>query len=330
MKRIASQIIDKFALSAFTPPLFIADEVYSANKSLAITPILPPSAVGRIPKVFNKTFVKPQTFEISHFTFESQMRTGSSKNNIVHGYHYHLTNNPAKSTIVLLHGLCERSYRHINRYAQNLVDNGHDCITMALPYHLERSDSNRTVAGQLMGPDLRAMLEGFQQAIKDLVNIINWLVDRGNKNVGVLGINAGAYIAAMASSISQKIGFSILLAPLSSPIQSLGFDVICDGCRSSENLFGLSAKQLSSLLEPWELFNIKPIVDEDKIMLAAATHSSFLPYKTTLKLWREWGKPEMKEYGIGYMGLRRSKQVIEDVVRFIDHNIIGNQAILSN
>jgi hypothetical protein len=321
MKKVIAQTLDKLALSVFAPSFVSFDETTANNNTLIHSPLTPPESNNRIPIVFQKRIKINSDIEIFHYTFESQTQTASFRNNTVHGRYFKLRKKQPRSTAILLHGLCEHSYRHINSYVARLTDSGHDCITMALPYHQERSSNWSLIGRQLMGPDLHAMLEGLQQAVKDILNIINWLASNGENLIGTIGINMGAYIAGIASSISRKLGYAILIAPLTTPIQAIGFEINGSQSPSSRCLLGLSSVQLNRIMDPWELINNIPITPKKRIMIVTATHSPFSPVESTMKLWQGWGMPQMQEYEHGYIGLRCSKQVIEDIIDFLDTRV---------
>lgn len=326
MNRVVARTMDKLALSVFAPSFTPLDETIIKNKALLHEPIVPPGRNFRIPKMFQKRIKTGAEADIFHFTFESQTITASSRDNTVHGRYFKLNKRQPESTAILLHGLCEHSYRHVNRYAYRLINGGYDCVTMALPYHMERSNNWSLVGRQLMGPDMRAMLEGLRQATKDVLCIAGWLTSHGDKQIGVVGINLGAYIAALVSSITRRLDYAILIAPLTSPIQAIGFELNRSGSPSSKCLLGLSTTQLQLIMNPWELSCNLPVIPKKRVMIAAATHSPFSPIEATTKLWQEWGMPQMQEYEHGYMGLRWSRRVIEDIIDFLDTSVSNQRS----
>jgi dienelactone hydrolase len=320
MNRLIAQTVDKVALSILTPLFTATDDAATRNQTLLKTPVLPPSGVDRVPKVFRKMIGQTKSAEICHFTFESQTRTPSTLNNTVHGRYYSLLKNQPRSTTILLHGLCERNYRNLDRYINNLLESGHDCVTMALPYHLERCDNKSSSGKELMGADLLEMLEGVSQSVKDVFNIINWLTSNGVERIGIVGVNIGAYVAALASCMSERLSYSVLVAPLTAPVQTLGFAIDEKRSLSTESLFGLSGNQLDIVMSPWELYRNEPVIKKDRIMIVSARHMPFSLGNAIAKLWGEWGISKRIDYRCGYLELRRSKQVVNEVVAFINNS----------
>jgi dienelactone hydrolase len=320
MNRLIAQTVDKVALSILTPLFTTTDDTVIRNQALLETPVLPPSGIDRVPKVFRKIVGQTKSAEISHFTFESQTRTSSTLNNTVHGRYYSQIKSPPRSTAILLHGLCERNYRNLDRYVNNLLESGHDCVTMALPYHLERCGNKSSSGKELMGADLLDMLEGISQSVKDVFNIVNWLVSNGVERIGIIGINIGAYVAALASCMADRLSFSVLVAPLTVPVQTLGFAIDEKRSAASESLFGLSGNQLDIVMSPWELCKNEPVIKKDRIMIVSAKHMPFSLGNAIARLWSEWGISRRIDYRCGYLELRRSKQVINEVVTFVNNS----------
>jgi dienelactone hydrolase len=320
MNKIIAQTVDKMALSILTPLFTLTDETATRNQTLLQTPVLPPSRVDRVPKVFRKMVSRTKSAEISHFTFESQTRTSSTLNNTVHGRYYSLAKKQPRSTAILLHGLCERNYRNLDRYVNSLLASGHDCVTMALPYHLERCGNKSSSGKELMGADLRDMLEGINQSVKDVFNIVNWLSSNSIERIGIIGVNIGAYVAALVSCMSERLAYSALVAPLTVPIQTLGFAIDEKRSLSTESLFGLSGSQLDTVMTPWELYENEPVVKKDRIMIISAQHMPFSLGNAIAKLWGEWGISKKIDYRCGYLELRRSKQVVNEVIAFVNNS----------
>jgi dienelactone hydrolase len=322
MNRLIAQTVDKVALSILAPLFTATDDTATRNRTLLETPVLPPAGIDRVPKVFRKMVGRTNSAEICHFTFESQTRTSSPVSNTVHGRYYSQVKNKPRSTTIILHGLCERNYRNLDRYINSLLENGHDCVTMALPYHLERCDNKSSSGKELMGADLPTMLEGISQSVKDVFSTINWLVSNGVENIGIIGINIGAYVAALASCVSERLSYSVLVAPLTTPVQTLGFAIDKKRSHSPEALFGLSENQLDIVMSPWELCKNEPVIKKDKIMIVSARHMPFSLGNAIAKLWGEWGISKKLDFRCGYLELRRSERVVSEVVAFVH----GSQA----
>ena len=122
-----------------------------------------------------------------------------------------------KPVAVLVHGYLGGQY-HVEQRAwpvQWLTRIGLDVALFVLPFHGVRGRVGKRVP-PFPGSDPRVTNEGFRQAMLDLRNLIHWLLARGHREVGVMGMSLGGYTSALAATLEPQLAFAIPLIPLTS------------------------------------------------------------------------------------------------------------------
>lgn len=119
---------------------------------------------------------------------------------------------------------------------------GFDVALFTLPFHGARARLGRGAVPEFPGPDARLNVEGFRQAVFDLQNLIELLLQRGHERVGVIGMSLGGYTAALLASVEARLDFVVPVIPLSS---------LADFAREQGSLSGIAeeAAAQQALLE---------------------------------------------------------------------------------
>jgi len=318
MNRILAQTIDRLALTLFYPKFRASGKFKNQNLYLLNDPPLPPKRIIKTPKLFIKRTRRKGALDVYEFAFPSRVETSGLKNNTVYGQYFKLNNGTAKSTVILLHNIHENRHRYHMKHALSLVKNGHNCVVMTMPYHIERSSRRYSRGSEFLSTDLRTIFEALQQAIKDVLSLINWLTANGEKKIGLLGIGFGGLIAGLVASTTRKVNFMVLLAPITNPLQMTGFMASGKLISDRINRTGLTENQFLELTKPWELDNHKPLAPKNRIMIIEASHNNTVPGKEVEKTWSAWEEPSLKRYRHGQVSLRASKQALKDVITFIN------------
>lgn len=93
---------------------------------------------------------------------------------------------------------------------------GFDVVLFTLPFHGLRARLGQGAVPEFPGPDPRATVEGFRQAMFDLQNLVGWLLQRGHARVGAVGMSLGGYTAALLAGVEPRLDFVVPVIPLSS------------------------------------------------------------------------------------------------------------------
>ena len=73
-------------------------------------------------------------------------------------------------------------------------------IEMAMPYHFERNRPGSMYADYMLGPNLGRTIESVQQAVLDGRKLIHWLKREGYREISVLGISLGSWVAGLIAA----------------------------------------------------------------------------------------------------------------------------------
>ena len=93
---------------------------------------------------------------------------------------------------------------------------GLDVGLFVLPYHGVRGIAGRRGPPPFPGSDPRMTNEGFRQAMGDLRDLVRWLRDRGNRQVGVMGMSLGGFTTSLAATVEPELAFAVPIIPLAS------------------------------------------------------------------------------------------------------------------
>lgn len=139
-----------------------------------------------------------------------------------------------RPTMILIHGYLGGVHRIEQRFwpIRWLLERGMDVALFVLPFHGPRCEPGRRPP--FPNSDPRVTIEGFRQAIFDLSNLGDWLIDRGAPALALMGMSLGGYTTALAASTMRNLHCAIPFIPLAS---------IPDFARDRRRLIGTEAEQ---------------------------------------------------------------------------------------
>lgn len=140
-----------------------------------------------------------------------------------------------RPTALLLHGYLGGSYAVEERAwpVRWMFDRlGLDLALPVLPHHGPRGAARRRPL--FPSSDPRITIEGFRQAVWDLISLRRGLTERGAPAVGVMGMSLGGYTTALASTADPELAFAVPFIPLAS---------IADIARDGGRLVGLPSQR---------------------------------------------------------------------------------------
>ncbi|MCL6472381.1 MAG: alpha/beta hydrolase family protein [Firmicutes bacterium] len=304
-------------MSILSPKFDSSDAFKAQNLYLLNNPPRPPKRMIKTPKVFLKEVGRKGSLNVYEYAFPSRIQTAQLKNNTVYGRYFKLSNVNPKSTFILLHGMHSKNYRYLEKHALNLARNGHNCITITLPYHIERATKSSASGKQFLSTNLRIVFEALQQAVKDVLSLVNWLSANGDKKIGLLGISLGGLIASYVSSATRKINYLVLLTPATNPMQIMGY--MSSGKTANDRIAktGLTEKQMLELTEPWDLKESKPHTPANRTLILKAAYDAIVPSDSIEKVLDAWGKPQIIRYNHSHLSILISRQVFKDINKFL-------------
>lgn len=319
MNKLFARILDGIAMDVLTPRFDISHEAVQHNIALLDNAPLPPRRLTKTPRLFMKQTGSRDVFDIYEYAFPSRVDTSSQKNDTVYGRYYKLNDSTPKSTVILLHGMFEHGYRNLERYAINFIRSGHNCITLTLPYHIERASNGLQSGRQFVSNNLAGIFTALKQAMSDVMSLINWLNASGEKRVGLMGINLGGLIASLVASSTRRVNYLLLLAPAISPLQVTGYTRAGRAVEERIEATGLTKQELYMLFEPWTLLHNRPIVPNSRTLILKAEHDSVIPSDSIDRVCEAWSGPRLLASSHGHLTIMASRKVLKDIVAFLDH-----------
>jgi pimeloyl-ACP methyl ester carboxylesterase len=192
----------------------------------------------------------------------------------------------ARPIAILVHGYMAGQFAIEQRvWPVELLNRlGFDVALFVLPFHGVRSVASRNVP-PFPGSDPRISNEGFRQAIADLRDFVQWLRDRGHRQIGVAGMSLGGYTAALAATVEPDLAFCIPIIPLAS---------LADWARDQGRL-GQHPEQtlaqhgaLEAVHEVVSPLHRAPLIPPQRMLVIAAKADRITPISHAMRLARHF------------------------------------------
>jgi dienelactone hydrolase len=137
-------------------------------------------------------------FEVSAdwLKFSSDVSTDVEENNVV--WAKVADSGSRDHALVVFHHWNARSRQ--DQIASFFSRRGISVVEMALPYHFERSRPGAAHADYMLSPNLGRTIQAVRQAVLDGRKLIRWLKYDGYKDVSVLGMSLGSWVAGLVAA----------------------------------------------------------------------------------------------------------------------------------
>lgn len=137
-------------------------------------------------------------FELSEgwLRFASDVSTDIAENNIVWAK---LAESGLRDHALVVFHHWNASSRQ-DQLARFFSRRGISVVEMALPYHFERSRPGAAHADYILSPNLGRTIQAMRQAVLDGRKLIRWLKIQGYKEVSVLGMSLGSWVAGLVAA----------------------------------------------------------------------------------------------------------------------------------
>jgi dienelactone hydrolase len=88
-----------------------------------------------------------------------------------------------------------------NRQIANFFSKrGITIVEIAMPYHFERSRPGSVYADYMLSPNLGRTIQSMRQAVWDGRKLIRWLKSQGYREISVLGMSLGSWVAGLIAA----------------------------------------------------------------------------------------------------------------------------------
>jgi dienelactone hydrolase len=133
--------------------------------------------------------------------FPSDVTTDVDENNIVWAK---ITESGSfDRAMVVFHHWNARSRN--SRIARYFSKRGVTVVEIAMPYHLERSRPGSTYADYMLSADLGRTIQSVRQAVLDGRKTIRFLKSEGYKQISVLGMSLGSWVAGLVAAHDTNV-----------------------------------------------------------------------------------------------------------------------------
>lgn len=150
------------------------------------------------PAFFDDPNVSDQGFERLDglLKFPSDISTDVEQNNVVSAK---ITESGSFDQAMVIFHHWNASAR--NRQIANFFSQrGITVVEIAMPYHFERSRPGSVHADYMLSPNLGRTIQSVRQAVLDGRKLIRWLKSEGYREISVLGMSLGSWIAAIVAA----------------------------------------------------------------------------------------------------------------------------------
>ncbi|MBY5523502.1 dienelactone hydrolase-related enzyme [Rhizobium leguminosarum] len=102
-----------------------------------------------------------------------------------------------QAMVVFHHWNASARNRQIAKY---LSRSGITVVEMAMPYHFERRRPGSVYADYMLSPNLGRTIQSVRQAVLDGRKLIRWLKSEGYREISVLGMSLGSWVAGIVAA----------------------------------------------------------------------------------------------------------------------------------
>ena len=146
-------------------------------------------------------------FESDVLSFPSDVVTETAANNVVTAQ-VHLGRNRRNAVILLPHWNAPTgAYRS---FARHLVRFGLTAVELSLPYHGSRNRNGAAISDYFLSPNIGRTIRSVRQSVLDTKGVVDWLCQRGYRNIGLIGASLGSCVAGLVAAHDTRVCASAL------------------------------------------------------------------------------------------------------------------------
>lgn len=252
------------------------------------------------------------------FTFPSADLTAYPENNTVHGLANLRPSGQARAALVIVHGHAMTDFSLLERYAQPAMQMGMDVYFIALPYHMQRAPRGTWSGQYALNANIPGSAQAFQQGVRDLRLLMNWIESERQVPIVLLGVSLGAYTSCMTAVVDDRPQAVVSILGGGSLAQ-----ILWDGYQMGRSRSQLEQRgvTLAELEQAWALLgpaNWKPKIAHERLLLMAGKYDPIVTPANVEGLWQAWDHPTLHWYPSGHGSIvLNHRQVREDIFRFL-------------
>ena len=206
------------------------------------------------PTFFDALSVSEQGFERldGWLKFPSDISTDIEQNNVVSAK---ITESGSFDQAMVIFHHWNASAR--NRQIANFFSHrGITVVEIAMPYHFERSRPGSVHADYMLSPNIGRTIQSVRQAVLDGRKLIRWLKREGYREISVLGMSLGSWVAAIVAAHDLAVSKASLFLTAGSLA-----DMVWTGRATRSIRDGLEPEiELTDLRRAWGPLNLENYV----------------------------------------------------------------------
>lgn len=155
------------------------------------------------PTFFDAPSVSGQGFERldGWLKFPSDIATDIEENNVVWAK---ITESGSFDQAMVIFHHWNASSRN-RQIASFFSKRGITVVEIAMPYHFERSRPGSVHADYMLSPNLGRTIQSVRQAVLDGRKLIRWLKSEGYREISVLGMSLGSWVAGLVAAHDSAV-----------------------------------------------------------------------------------------------------------------------------
>ncbi len=269
------------------------------------------------PAVNISALPKKSWSEVYKITFPSII--GEVSNNIVWARLYTPKSNKLSPTmsgpaVLIIPGWLSFNYYAYEGICKAYIKQGFSCLTIALPYHLQRSAPGSFSGELFFTADLVKSVLQMRQALVECRQALAWL-NSVFTSISVLGMSLGGYLAGMLSVFEPSLKSAILLVPASNLVEPLMNSSLCKPLKQRilNNNSNTEISYLDDLLDPR---SFSPQLDKDRIKFIAGIYDRTIRLEWIEKWCAAWGHDQLEKVQHGHISSLLDRHLIETMASF--------------
>ncbi len=178
---------------------------------------------------------------------------------------------------------------------------GYDIVFVQEPYHGLRMPAGSAFSGEyFMSGELARINEAMCQAVTDVRSMVNWL-RQDYEVVGITGGSLGGIVTLATVTVEDNLDLAIAHVPPSSlgdiPEDTKLAPYIVKGIKAA----GLEREDVQKALYVSSPANYKPDIPKEDMLIIAGMGDNFVPPEQPMKVWENWGHPNIHWYPGGHI-----------------------------
>lgn len=245
---------------------------------------------------------------VSHFSFDSEIKTKYPENNNVYGRVFEArgqTGGKHSPCILIYHGWRESGafapYYYILGFV--LARMAMNCVFLNLPYHGKRTPIGATTGELMLNGDMEHSINAFRQAVCDGRSTVSWLKTHFRGPIGVMGLSLGGFVALVLSCVDDRIDFAIPIISSGNIIKNMWKTDVGRSIVRDFDKVGLTEEQVE---QNWKIIcpiHMKSKLSPERILPIAGRFDKLIPAENVWDLKIAWKLPVIKWHQCGHISI---------------------------